>query len=133
MRNNNAPDHVVTKEEFEEYYNNISASIDDDKYFELMMNNAWKINDGDRNYGKGWANKDESPSKNAAQAYQQRELQTRKQDLLQLPVEDQQLVTTDLKANQTTISSAQIKLLLSNKTNLLIQTLPQCPTLKLNF
>lgn len=24
------------------------------------MNNAWKINDGDRNYGKGWTNKDES-------------------------------------------------------------------------
>jgi len=60
IRNNNAPDHIVTKEEFEEYYNNISASIDNDQYFELMMNNAWKINDGDRNYGKGWSNKDES-------------------------------------------------------------------------
>jgi Ca2+-binding EF-hand superfamily protein len=60
IRNNNAPDHIVTKEEFEEYYNNISASIDNDQYFELMMNNAWKINDGDRNYGKGWTNKDES-------------------------------------------------------------------------
>ena len=34
-----------------------------------MMNNAWKINDGDRSYGKGWANKDESPSKNPGQAY----------------------------------------------------------------
>lgn len=64
LRNNNAPDHVVTKDEFEEYYNNISASIDNDQYFELMMNNAWKINDGDRSYGKGWTNKDESPSKN---------------------------------------------------------------------
>ena len=30
LRNNNAPDHIVTKEEFEEYYNNISASIDND-------------------------------------------------------------------------------------------------------
>jgi len=64
LRNNNAPDHIVTKEEFEEYYNNISASIDNDQYFELMMNNAWKINDGDRSYGKGWTNKEESPSKN---------------------------------------------------------------------
>ena len=58
LRNNGAPDHVVTKEEFEEYYSNISASIDDDRYFELMMNNAWKINDGDRTYGKAWTNKD---------------------------------------------------------------------------
>jgi hypothetical protein len=45
MRNNQAPDHVVTNEEFEEYYNNISASIEDDAYFTLMMNNAWKLND----------------------------------------------------------------------------------------
>lgn len=73
LRNNNAPDHVVTKEEFEEYYNNISASIDNDQYFELMMNNAWKINEGDRTYGKGWTNKDESPSKTAQQAYQQKQ------------------------------------------------------------
>lgn len=35
-----------------------------------MMNNAWKINDGDRTYAKGWSNKDEgAPNKNAAQAY----------------------------------------------------------------
>jgi len=70
LRNNGAPDHIVTKEEFEEYYNNVSASIDNDQYFELMMNNAWKINEGDRTYGKSWANKDESPNKSAAQAYQ---------------------------------------------------------------
>ena len=69
LRNNNAPDHIVTKEEFEEYYNNISASIDNDQYFELMMNNAWKINEGDRTYGKGWSNKDTSPSKNPQQSY----------------------------------------------------------------
>ena len=43
MRNNEAPNHVVTKEEFEEYYNNISASIEDDAYFTTMMNNAWKL------------------------------------------------------------------------------------------
>jgi hypothetical protein len=57
IRNNQAPDHIVTKEEFEEYYSNISASIDNDQYFELMMNNSWKINDGDRTYAKGWTNK----------------------------------------------------------------------------
>jgi hypothetical protein len=62
LRNNGAPDHVVTREEFEEYYSNISASIDNDQYFELMMNNAWKINEGDRSYGKAWTNKDTQPS-----------------------------------------------------------------------
>ena len=36
-------DQEVTREEFEEYYNNVSASVDNDQYFELMMNNAWKL------------------------------------------------------------------------------------------
>jgi Ca2+-binding EF-hand superfamily protein len=68
LRNNGAPDHVVTKEEFEEYYNNVSASIDDDAYFELMMNNAWKINDGNKTYGKGWTDQATgSPQKSAQQ------------------------------------------------------------------
>ena len=66
LRNSNAPDHVVTKEEFEEYYNNVSASIDNDQYFELMMNNAWKINEGDRTYQKGWK-AEESPAKAGSQ------------------------------------------------------------------
>jgi hypothetical protein len=48
MRNNEAPDHVVTKEEFEEYYNNISASIEDDAYFTLMINNSWKLTEDSR-------------------------------------------------------------------------------------
>lgn len=43
MRNNEAPNYVVTKDEFDEYYNNISASIDDDAYFEQMMISAWKL------------------------------------------------------------------------------------------
>jgi len=65
LRNNGAPDHIVTKEEFDEYYNNVSSSVDDDKYFELMMNNAWKINDGNKTYGKALASQD-SPQKNPA-------------------------------------------------------------------
>jgi hypothetical protein len=57
MRDNDAPDHIVTKEEFEEYYNCISCSIEDDDYFALMMNNAWNL-DGSMVYQKGWSNKD---------------------------------------------------------------------------
>jgi Ca2+-binding EF-hand superfamily protein len=61
IMDSSAPDHIVTQEEFEEYYNNVSASCDNDQYFELMINNAWKMNEGDRSYSKGWANKEEQP------------------------------------------------------------------------
>ena len=37
-------------EEFIEYYTNISANIDNDAYFDLMMTNAWNI-DGNNNPG----------------------------------------------------------------------------------
>lgn len=40
-------DGVITKQEFEEYYKNLSASIDSDDYFELMMRNAWHISGGE--------------------------------------------------------------------------------------
>lgn len=43
MRNNNSPDHVVTREEFLEYYANVSSSIDRDDYFKVMMTNAWNL------------------------------------------------------------------------------------------
>lgn len=36
-------DGIVTFEEFLEYYADVSASIDDDEYFAVMMKNAWKI------------------------------------------------------------------------------------------
>ena len=48
MRNNDAPNYVVTKEEFEEYYNNVSMSIDDDMYFMQMMNSAWKMDEKEK-------------------------------------------------------------------------------------
>lgn len=49
----------MTKEEFVEYYNNVSASIDNDEYFALMMNNAWNL-DGKKVTKKGWSSKDDS-------------------------------------------------------------------------
>jgi Ca2+-binding EF-hand superfamily protein len=57
MRNNSAPDYVVTKEEFEEYYNNISCSIDDDMYFMAMISSAWKLTEESmKGQGtKGWS------------------------------------------------------------------------------
>lgn len=39
----------VTPDEFKRYYANLSASIDDDDYFELMIRNAWHISGGE-----GW-------------------------------------------------------------------------------
>ena len=55
MRNESTPDHVVSKDEWCEYYNNVSASIDRDDYFALMMNNAWNLDGSmDANKKKGW-------------------------------------------------------------------------------
>ncbi|KAF0695778.1 Aste57867_13429 [Aphanomyces stellatus] len=43
-------DGKVTPAEFVRYYANVSASIDDDDYFELMIRNAWHISGGE-----GWS------------------------------------------------------------------------------
>lgn len=45
-------DKKIDQEEFIEYYNNVSMSIEDDRYFELMMTNAWNLNNV--SYNKGW-------------------------------------------------------------------------------
>ena len=42
-------DGKVTPAEFIKYYEAVSASIDDDDYFELMIRNAWHISGGE-----GW-------------------------------------------------------------------------------
>jgi Ca2+-binding EF-hand superfamily protein len=36
-------DSRITMDEFVEYYANISVSIDNDEYFQLMMNNSWNL------------------------------------------------------------------------------------------
>lgn len=49
----------ITKDEWIEYYEHVSMSIDDDAYFELMMNNCWRMNNNTtyNNNVKGWSNK----------------------------------------------------------------------------
>ena len=44
----------ISLDEFIEYYNNISMSIDDDKYFELMINTCWNLDGKAVTYQKGW-------------------------------------------------------------------------------
>ena len=41
--NGGASDGKITPEEWCEYYTHVSASIDSDAYFELMMSNTWNI------------------------------------------------------------------------------------------
>jgi Ca2+-binding EF-hand superfamily protein len=53
LNNNKSKDRAISMEEWIEYYNNISMSIDEDPYFELMMNNAWNL-DGKKVTKKGW-------------------------------------------------------------------------------
>ena len=69
LRENTESDGRVTLEEFVEYYKNISASIDNEDYFSLMMNNSWNLR-GDaspyQKYEKGWANEDAGAGKGPA-------------------------------------------------------------------
>lgn len=45
-------DGQITLDEFIEYYTNISASIDNDEYFALMMNNSWNLSGDSNTYKK---------------------------------------------------------------------------------
>lgn len=61
VRAGEAADHSVTLDEWVEYYNNISISIDNDEYFQLMMNNSWNLSGSAstyKTYEKGWTAKD---------------------------------------------------------------------------
>jgi len=49
-----ARDGKITLDEWFEYYNNVSMSIDTDPYFEAMMNSTWNL-DGKKVTKKGWA------------------------------------------------------------------------------
>lgn len=52
MKHPEEKDRKINIREFIEYYTNVSASIDNDQYFELMMTNAWNLNN--QNYKRGW-------------------------------------------------------------------------------
>lgn len=56
-------DSNINLDEFMEYYENVSMSIDDDEYFELMMANAWGLpgNTTYNNKKAGWSNKANKP------------------------------------------------------------------------
>jgi len=69
LKGKGVKDRQITREEWQEYYENISASIDRDDYFELMMNNAWKLGERPAYEGqKAWKN-DDTNSKTVKQAY----------------------------------------------------------------
>jgi Ca2+-binding EF-hand superfamily protein len=68
-------DNIITLEEFMEYYENVSMTIDNDEYFEIMLANGWNLNQNQNQYNKGWSNKEEEPEenkKNLAENYQER-------------------------------------------------------------
>lgn len=58
IRNGSYANGQITLDEFVEYYTNISSSIDNEEYFNLMMNNSWNLT-GDANtykkHQKAWA------------------------------------------------------------------------------
>jgi hypothetical protein len=65
IMNGTQADGQITLDEFVEYYTNVSSSIDNEEYFNLMMNNSWNLT-GDANtykkHQKAWA--DYSPERN---------------------------------------------------------------------
>ena len=66
-------DNIITIEEFLEYYENVSMIIDDDAYFELLLNNEWKmgLNTTYNNDKKSWNQNDEK-TQNLSERYQDR-------------------------------------------------------------
>ena len=52
LLNKTARDGKIELKEFMEYYRNVGATIDNDQFFELMITNAWNLND--KTYSRGW-------------------------------------------------------------------------------
>lgn len=65
-------DDQVTLEEFMEYYNHISVSIDNDAYFDLMISNAWGLEGGTNPASMPYAGVSKKVARvNAREAYRQ--------------------------------------------------------------
>jgi Ca2+-binding EF-hand superfamily protein len=43
VQNGERADGQITEDEFIEYYTNVSASLDNDEYFGIMMNSSWNL------------------------------------------------------------------------------------------
>jgi Ca2+-binding EF-hand superfamily protein len=107
-------DGIIQLDEWIEYYENVSMSIDDDAYFELMMNNCWKMNNNttSNNDKKGWSNNEQSGSsnqKNVQEAYRQKQERDRPVIAKQ---EEQEPVNTNANIpNNSAIEKFRAKLL----------------------
>ena len=65
-------DNVITIEEFLEYYENVSMVIDDDVYFETLLNNAWKIGTNTTYNNEKKSFKSEENGPNLSEKYQEK-------------------------------------------------------------
>ena len=54
LNNSSTKDRKISLEEFYEYYNYVSMSIDSDEYFSVMMNNCWNLDGTVKKFNKGW-------------------------------------------------------------------------------
>ena len=73
-------DNVITIEEFNEYYENVSMCIDDDAYFELLMNNCWKMNLNPKYNELSWQNVEQNKLNENLQKQKQQEIEKENQE-----------------------------------------------------
>jgi hypothetical protein len=96
VQNGTQADGRITQDEFIEYYTNVSASLDNDEYFALMMNNSWNLS-GDsstyKKFDKGWVN--QSPEKKNAYVGEQHKGYQRGENAHKMIVQKTGMVSTE--------------------------------------
>lgn len=65
-------DNVITIEEFMEYYQNVSMVIDDDSYFETLLNNTWKLGENTNHNNEKKSYKTEENPPNLSEKYEEK-------------------------------------------------------------